>query len=33
MTFCFLNGDTIPDENMLFFRTFIRSRGSLENPT
>ena len=30
LTFGFLNGDAIPDENMPFFYTFMRSLGSLE---
>ena len=33
VTFRFLNGEAILDENMLFWGTFIRSCGCLENPT
>ena len=33
VTFRFLNGEAILDENMLFLGAFIRSCGCLENPT
>ena len=33
LTFHFLNGGAILDENMLFLGTFIRSCGCLESPT
>ena len=33
VTFCFLDGEAILDENMAILGTFVRSCGCLENPT